>query len=295
MSLSKGRGSRRYCGRIFTEEELETIRRIISSREDMTRQEISFKVCEELDWHCPSGRLKDMSCRVALLRMQEDGLIELPAPRTKNNNRRIRPRITSRSDPAFPVVTPAGQLPDLTLDPVLSSKESSLWNEFIERYHYLGYRPLPGAQQRYIARSGYNIVAVLGFGASAWKVECRDRLIGWSPKQREQGLHLIINNARFLILPWVESKNLGSMLLAKAARRIRGDWLEKYGYQPVLLETFVEQGRFSGTCYRAANWMHIGQTKGRGKLDRHWKYPLPIKDVFIYPLVKNFRQVLLSC
>ena len=166
--------------------------------------------------------------------------------------------------------------------PVATSKLSSLWNELIERYHYLGHKPLPGAQIKYLVFSSQGTpLAALGFGAAAWKVAPRDNFIGWSPQQRERNLHLIVNNARFLILPWVISRNLASRILSIAAKQLPLDWQKYYNYQPVLLETFVQKNRFKGTCYRAANWILIGQTQGRGKLDRYNKYPLPIKDIFV--------------
>ncbi len=171
-------------------------------------------------------------------------------------------------------------------------QDSSLWNELIERYHYLGYKPLPGAQIRYLVFGGPHLLAVLGFGAAAWKVAPRDRWIRWSAEQRIANLHLIVNNARFLILPWVSSRNLASRILSGVAKRLPQDWHVRYGYQPVLLETFVEHNRFRGTCYRAANWTHVGQTQGRGKLDRHKRHPLPVKEIFLFPLLRRFRQEL---
>ena len=182
----------------------------------------------------------------------------------------------------------------LHLEPVLSRPDSTLWNEYIDRYHYLGYKPLPGAQLRYFACSESRILALLGFGAAAWKTAPRDRFIGWRPSERERNLQLIVNNARFLILPWVESKNLASKLLAMAARQLPEDWHDRYAYRPVLLETFVDTGRFTGACYKAANWIHVGQTQGRGKLDRDRKADLPTKSIWLYPLSKHFRRSLRS-
>jgi hypothetical protein len=169
-------------------------------------------------------------------------------------------------------------------------RDSSLWNEFIERYHYLGYQTLPGAQLRFFVTAASQLLAVLGFGASAWKVGPRDRWIGWTPDERTRHLHLVVNNARFLILPWVESRNLASRILGTVARELPGQWQERYGYQPVLLETFVESHRFRGTCYRAANWIHVGQTQGRGKLDRKHEHAVPVKDIYLLPLRRDFRS-----
>ena len=149
-----------------------------------------------------------------------------------------------------------------------------MWNEYIDRYHYLRYTPLPGAQMKYLVYSADDLLALLGFGSCAWRVAPRDWYIGWSDEKREENLHLVVNNARFLILPWVYSKNLASMVLAMVTKRIGEDWQRRYKYTPVLLETFVEKNRFSGTCYKAANWKLVGTTKGRGREDR-FKESLP--------------------
>lgn len=250
-------------------------------------------MCELLDWRRDDGRLKDMSCRVAMLRMERDGLITLPPPEKGNANGRNRPRITSASAPREPVALRPDQLRSITLTPLTRKDDDSpLWNELVERYHYLGYKPLPGEQIRYLVRSGGDVLAALGFGAAAWKVAPRDELIGWTPSQRKRNLRLIVNNARFLILPWAHAPNLASCVLARAAKQLPHDWRARYGHAPVLLETFVERDRFRGTCYRAANWIHVGTTKGRGKLDVHTRYPVPVKDIFLYPLHKHFRREL---
>lgn len=190
----------------------------------------------------------------------------------------------------------AGKLPELKISVVDTKQVSALWNEYIDRYHYLGYKPLPGAQLRYIVYSNNSIVALLGFGASAWKVASRDQFIGWSDENRKKNLHLIVNNARFLILPWVHSKNLASKILGMISKRLPVDWEQRYCYKPVLLETFVECNRFSGgACYKAANWKYVGITKGRGKLDRKHESSLAKKHIFLYPLINHFAQVLCDC
>jgi hypothetical protein len=280
---------------------LRQIRRIIAKDLAQTRWAISQRVCEALGWRKPNGGLKEMSCRVALLRMQADGSVCLPAPRRRNGNGKGYRRRTVQGEPAQPVRTPACDLRDLQLVAVSGGPDSRLWNEYIERYHYLGYRRLPGAQLRYFAQAGGSTLAVLGFGAAAWKTAPRDRFIGWSHEQRERGLRFVVNtpsgvskghNARFLILPWVTSRHLASKLLGMAARRLPGDWLVRYGYRPVLLETFVEKQRFAGTCYRAANWIELGDTQGRGKLDTHTLRAQPVRSVWVLPLAKDFRRVL---
>ncbi len=284
----------RYCGRNFTGEELEWICLLLAEQPQLNRAQLSRTLCRHLGWYKADGKLKEMSCRVAMLRMQADGLITLPAPQNGNGNGRVYARRTQATDPGLPIDQPVEQLKDLHLEIVSDRRTSHLWNEYIQRYHYLGYQPLPGAQLRYVATAQGQILALLGFGAAAWKVAPRDRWVGWSTAQRQERLHLIINNARFLILPWVTCRNLASKLLAMTARRIAQDWVSRYSYQPVLLETFVESQRFAGTCYRAANWTHVGQTQGRGKLDSGHQAPLPVKDIWLYPLDKRFRRSLCS-
>lgn len=285
----------RYCGRLFTSSELQEIRQLIADHPAATRAHLSRLVCKRLGWRCDNGHLKDMNCRVAMLRMQDDGLLQLPPPRNGNNNGKPYLRRTRQAEPEPPLrAASPRELGDLQLQLVSSRQDSHLHNEYIDRYHYLGYQPLPGAQLRYFVRAGERILALLGFGAAAWKTQPRDLFVGWSPKQREARLHLVVNNARFLILPWVHCRNLASSILAMAARNLADDWQRRYGYRPVLLETFVERPRFRGTCYQAANWTLIGETKGRGKLDIRKQARLPKKAIWVYPLHKNFRRVLIG-
>ncbi len=286
-----GSAEHRYCGRTFTTDEVESIRGLIASDTGRSRAELSRLVCDMLRWERPDGRRKDMSCRVAMLRMHRDGLIELPPPEGTNGNGRRKPRLTSASDPQMPITLPVGELGELEFRQIHERKESSLWNELIERHHYLGYEPLAGAQIRYFVFGRSRLLAALGFGASAWKVAPRDRFIGWTHEQRSLNLRFVVNNARFLILPWVRSRNLASHLLSRVVKRLPQDWESRYGYRPVLLETFVGE-QFLGTCYQAANWIDVGQTQGRGKLDRWNRYALPVKRIFLYPLCRGFRRQL---
>lgn len=280
----------RYCGREFSSSEISRIRLLIAGQPDASRAHLSRSVCELLDWRRPDGRLKEMSCRVAMLRMQDDGLFELPPPRNGNNNGKPFRRRTVQAEPErSEVLVSAGELVDLHLQPVADRQESFLWNEFIDRYHYLGYQPLRGDQLRYFACAGGQTLALLGFGAAVWKTAPRDEFIGWSAEQRRHQLHLVTNNIRFLILPWVRSRNLASRLLSMATRRLADDWERRYGYRPVLVETFVESHRFHGTCYKAANWLYLGETKGRGRLEVEHKAILPKKSIFVLPLARDFR------
>ena len=288
----------RYCGRDFAAAEIDHIRKLIAARPPLNRAQLSRRVCDELRWLRPDGARKDMSCRVAMLRMERDGLIRLPPPLCKNANGRIQPKPTAAGDPRESIELPRAALGEITLQPVRLRKDSALWNELIDRYHYLGYKPLPGAQLRYLVwangerRPEPQLLAALGFGAAAWTVAPRDRFIGWNAGQRKRNLHRVVNNARFLILPWVRVQNLASTILARATRQIAQDWQLRYGIEPVLLETFVDTERFRGTCYRAANWIHVGQTQGRGKLNKAHIQLEPIKDIYLQPLTKHFRNTL---
>jgi len=284
----------RYCGRDFTPAELDAIRALIAAAPGASRAALSHQVCRSLGWAKPDGAPKAMSCRVAMLRMHADGLIPLPPPRHRVRRPTAHTHTNPATDPGPPLRLPVHLLGPLELHLVTDRATSALWNESIARYHYLGYTPLPGAQLRYFARAQGRTLALLGFGAAAWCLGPRDRWIGWTDTQRSRNLHRVVNNARYLILPWIESKNLASKLLALVARRLPHDWAARYAYRPLLLETFVDAHRYPGTCYRAANWVHVGTTQGRGKLDRNHTARLPRKDIWLYPLVPGFRSLLSS-
>ena len=198
---------------------------------------------------------------------------------------------TAATDAQTPLLQPVHELAALTLRPITAAGASRLWNEYVARYHYLGYTPLSGSQLRYNVFCGERLVALLSFGASAWKLAGRDRFIGWQEPQRLKNLQLVVNNARFLIPPWIQSKGLASKILALVARQLPHHWHQRYGYRPVLLETFVESVRHRGTCYKAANWVHVGQTVGRGKKCPVHQQIVPIKDIWLYPPpVQGLRQ-----
>jgi hypothetical protein len=285
----------RYCGRNFDSMDIMKIRQIITDEPKRNRTAISKLVCEHLGWYKRDGHLKEMSCRVALLRMHRDGLIALPAPQKRNVNGKLCIQLSTKTDPpSYQGTITADNFGKLQIATVITKSDSSLWNEYIARYHYLGYSPLPGAQIRFFVRYQEQVVACLGFGAAAWRVAPRDKYIGWSDEQRQRNLHMVVNNARFLILPWITTKNLASKILSLIMKRLPSEWKQRYGYTPLLMETFVETQRFRGTCYKAANWVHVGITKGRGKLDVQNEYRLPVKDIFLYPLQKNSTNLLCS-
>ena len=276
-----------------TEQFLQTIRRVLAQQPDIQRTALSRQVCEALDWRGAHGRLSEVSCRVKMLRLQAQGLIELPASRIRNPRRRAQFPPTPATDPQPILQCPVHVLPTPQLRIVQGQgAESRRWNEFIARYHYLGYTPLAGNQMRYSVYAGERLLALIGFGASAWKLADRERYIGWNTEQRLRNLPLVVNNTRFLILPWVQSKGLASRILALAARQLPHDWQQRYGYRPLLLETFVEWPRHAGTCYKAANWQWVGRTTGRGKKSTSHRQQLPVKDIWLYPLRRDFAALL---
>jgi uncharacterized protein DUF4338 len=283
-------GSVRYCGRVFTPADLQLIASLAATLP--TRAGIAEAVCQALGWRRVDGRTKAMSARVALNRMAADGLVVLPAPRNTNGNGRHPRHRPGELRPAEPITGGLASLGALQPHPVATRADSARYNDLLAGHHYLGYSPLAGAQLRYLVETEAGVVAALGFAASAWKCAARDAHVGWDAATREARLHLVVGNARFLILPHVRVPHLASAILARITRRLPGDWRDTYGYAPVLAETFVESGRFAGTSYRAANWIHVGRTQGRGKLDRHHARALPVKDVYLYPLHRDYRAIL---
>jgi hypothetical protein len=281
-------------GRTFSQEELLRIRAIVESACGQHRRGLSFKICEELNWRQANGRLKDRSCRDVLLKLHELGFLRLPPRRQKPTHRRPI-QITAATDPRpAPAAFGPRDIGEDCFQIVRAgcSSDDRLWNEYAERYHYLRYGVPVGPHIKYFVHIHDQPIALLAFGGAAWKTAPRDRWIGWSQSQRQANLHLVVNNTRFLILPWIRMDNLASRILALATKRLPEDWNVRYAYRPLLLETFVHTERHVGTCYRAANWICAGTTQGRGKTDRHKTFSLPKKLVFLHPLVKNVQRLL---
>jgi hypothetical protein len=287
------RESLRFSGRTFNPQELEWIKGLLCS-ESLTRQQLSRRVCQQLNWINPAGRLKEMSCRVALLRMERAGLISLPVPLHLNTNGRTSPKAWTIPKPEGPLILAAGQLESVRLEVVQTKQGAGWYRAMMRQHHYLSCKPMAGAQLRYLIWSEKWLLGGLGFGAAAWMMAARDRWIGWSASQRERRLEWIINNSRFLLLPWVQSRNLSSSVLGRVARQLPQDWQHRYGYRPVLIESLVENERFAGTSYQAANWLCLGQTTGRGKLEKSHSQTVPIKRILVRQLRSDFRDLLCS-
>ena len=284
----------RYHGRDFTAEEMALLRALIACPTSLSRRALSIEFCRRIGWLKPDGGLKDMMARVTMLAMHRDGLIELPPPRWQRG--RPKPIVfgPDTEPPLFPAPTTLDEVRPLQMRAVVhSTPEGRLWNEFVARYHYLGYKTLVGAQMRYAVhdRNGWPL-AMLGFSTAAWKLAPRDNFIGWTPEKREKNLPLVVDNPRFLILPWIEIPNLGSHILALVRRRLPGDWTERYNITPVLIETFVEIPRYTGAVYKASGWTHVGTTQGRGRYDRDRQFEEPRKDVWLRPLRRDWQRTL---
>jgi hypothetical protein len=283
------------CGQEFSPQVLQRIQQTIDAEPGLSRRALSRRVCEWLNWRTTLGRLKEVSCRVALRKLEHGGEIHLPAvcPAVVSAPRRVQTE--PAPPPGSPVETSLEALQPVGLVRIEQAdcSASRLWNELMNRYHYLGAGPLCGAQLRYLVRSGAREwLGGLAFSAAAWHLAARDRWIGWSAQVRRQHLHRVIANSRFLILPHWRVPNLASQVLGLALRQVARDWQERYGYEPLLVETFVDAERFAGTCYRAANWVEVGETAGRGRQDREHAGAQPVKRVFVYPLQGQAREQL---
>ncbi len=284
----------RYYGRDFTAAEMALLRELIAGPPALNRHALSREFCRRVGWYKADGGLKDMMARVVMLAMHRDGLIELPPPQGPQS--RPKPIVFGplTEPPLLPPPPDLDAVRPLTLRTVVSgTREGRLWNEFVARYHYLGYTTLVGAQMRYavLARDSRPL-AMLGFSTAAWTLAPRDRFIGWSRQLREKNLPLVIDNPRFLILPWVRIPNLGSHILALVRRQLPRDWTARYNTTPVLIETFVQIPRYSGAVYRASGWTRVGTTKGRGRYDINNLYDKPKKDIWLRPLRRNWKAIL---
>ena len=289
--MSAGASSWRFCGRDFSPSEMQWLQSLVAGSE-LNRAQLARQVCEQLQWINPAGQLKTMSCRVAMLRMERAGLIRLPEPTHRNSNGSRWALNLVISPPEELSGQRAAGWESLRLERVDTSEARRWYQALMEQHHYLGYKPLAGAQLRYLIWNGTSLAGGLGFGAAAWSIAPRDRWIGWTPVQRQRQLHRVVNNNRFLIVPWMRVPNTASRVLGLVTRRLPQDWEDRYGYRPVLLESFVDRERFSGQSYRAANWLCVGQTQGRGKLEKHHRRIVPIKWIFVYPLTTQFRTLL---
>ena len=277
--------------RVITDDDLVFIRRLIVENPSCSRRELSKKLCEAWNWMQANGALRDMVCRSMMLKLHREGHIELPPVRFVPCNplaqRRAR-ALVQVSD--APLHASLAELGAIELRQVRRSGEEALFNSLLQQHHYLGYSQPVGEHLKYLMTARGQPIACAAWSSAPRHLGSRDRYIGWSSSARRANIRLLAYNTRFLILPWVTVPHLASHVLGRMARALSADWQRLYGHPIYFLETFVDPQRFAGTCYRAANWIYMGLTTGRGKDDKTYRPNRSIKHVLGYPLVKDFRQ-----
>ncbi len=283
--------SMKIRGREFSQNEIKLIKNIILKNPDSGRTHLSQLICHKLEWIQPNGWLKDRACRDVLLFLQAKKLIQLPDIKIKRTPIFRETAEPTEIEESWEPIN-SGNVNSLKLLMVRHTKYEKEWSNFISKYHYLGHKIIVGRHLKYMAFLNEQPVACLGWGDAAWAVAERDKWIGWSRYHREENIHSIVNNTRFLILPWVRIPNLASKILSTNVKQLVQDWHKFYNISPLLAETFVEQNRFFGTCYRAANWTYVGNTIGHRKNGKSHSRHDNIKLVFVYPLIKKAQQIL---
>jgi len=291
-----GAGTWVQGGREFSAGEVEHIRATVAWLPQLDRTELAATLCEHLTWYSASGTPKVQACAKLLEKLQVQGLLRLPAKRMEKVHREAlrRPALGERSAARAPLRVALRELAPVRVEPVCEPAEAGLWNEYVARYHPLGYQQGFGHRLRYFIRSATQPLGCLSLGGAAKALAARDRWIGWSARTRLRNLPGVVNNTRFLIFPWVECPHLASHALGQLARRVRADWLEHWGFAPLLLETFVDPRHFTGTCYRAAGWEVLGRTRGTGLVRPGKTYHTTAKLILVKPLHRDWRQRLCS-
>lgn len=287
----------RYRGRDIGPQDVEFIRQFIADRPQMSRRRLSAELCRAWNWVQPNGALRDMVCRGLMLALHRGGWIELPPTRMRVPNNVIahrRRRATDQCVDQTPLQCTLKELGPLRIEQVRRQEGEDLWAYLLAEHHYLGYIRPVGEHLKYLVWANARPIAAMGWSSAPRHLAPRDRFIGWSADQRRENLALLAYNTRFLILPWIEVRHLASHLLARVARRICLDWQQLYQHPVYLLETFIDPARFSGTCYRAANWIDLGQTTGRGHNARTSRRDQPRKELWVYPLVRDFQRRLMQ-
>jgi hypothetical protein len=284
--------------REIVSEDIAYIRTFAQRFPGLSRKELTYTLCEHLDWLTPAGRPKFDACAKLLARLAEAGQLQLPSLQEHKSHPgplSCAPRRPSaRTDPSVPIERPLSELDPVRLRLVSDPQEEGLWNEYVERYHPLGYKKPFGYPMRYFLDSGAHRLGCILLSGPAKALTARDRWIGWEDRQRLKNLPWLVNNSRFLIFPWVEVANLASHVLGQLARRVGDDWEARWGYRPLLLETFVDPAHFQGACYRAAGWELLGRTTGEGLVRPGKQYQTSPKLIFAKPLQADFRALLCS-
>lgn len=284
---------REFSGRKFSSEDIELIKWTIKTYPKLSRSELAGTVCELLNWNTPAGRAKLSPCIAFLEKLETEGILQLPPINAAMQE-------TARSKTKKPVINfdtseITGEITEhksIKLVIARPGQDLNRWRAYINQYHMLGDKTMFGSRLQYFIKSDDIELGCIQFSASAWALKERDNWIGWTESDRKARLNLIVNNSRFLIFPWVHIKNLASKALSIVAKQVQEDWLREYCYAPVLLETFVDLEHFRGTIYKAGNWKYLGETQGRGRMDRHTKRAVSKKAIFMYPLQDDFKAIL---
>ena len=290
--FGKGISSIVQCGREISEKELELIRETVELFPKLSQTDLAETICEHLGWFTASGNYKREACLKLLYKLEAKGLFVLPKKRTYTEPRRSSIRVTVRTDPSQPIVGRLGEIGPISPEAAVRKQTIRLCREYLFRYHYLGYKPPFGCYLYYLIECTGGRVGCALFSGAAKALGVRDRWIGWRDEQRLLNLGLVINNSRFLIFPWVKVRNLSSHVLGRIAGRIGDDWKDCWGYNPVLMETFVDPRYYKGSCYKAAGWEYVGMTTGEGLVRKGKRYTTTPKKIFVKPLVENFRELL---
>jgi hypothetical protein len=280
-----------FSGRTISPEDIELIKWARKTYPKLPRHELAGTVCELLNWNTASGNAKRIQCMEFLEALEAEGIIRLP-PVNVIMQRTGKVNIPKLDFDTREITGEVGGQNPIHLMVARPGKDLKRWRAYVNQYHMLGDKTVFGSRLQYFVKSGETELGCMQFSASSWALEERDKWIGWTQSDRKARLNLVVNNSRFLVFPWVHVRNLASKALSMAAKRIQGDWLREYCYAPVLLETFVDLSHFKGTCYKAANWTYLGETKGRGRMDRDKEYALSRKAIFMYPLQDDFKEVL---
>jgi len=291
--FKKSRGSILQSGREISRQELDEIQETVGVFPRLSRTELAATICEHLGWMTASGGYKIDACMKLLEKLELKGFVELPEKRQRLQGQQ-HIALTSKTEAQADIVGNLGDLGLVNVEVVKGKETTGLWNEYVSRYHYLGYKKPFGYVLRYFIVSEQGFLGCLMFAGASKALADRDRWIGWTQVQRLRNLAWVINNSRFLIFPWVQVKNLASHILGRVARRVREDWRERWGYSPVLAETFVDPRYYEGICYKAANWEYLGMTTGEGLVRKGRTYTTTSKKIFVKPLVKDWQSLLCS-
>ena len=293
--LENGAMAMIHCGREISEEEISQIQETVSLCGGLSRKELAQTIAEHLQWYRASGTNKEDACIKLLEKLQLQGILQLPPKRRRSKPRveRANP-LNAQTGPQPAIVCPLEKLGTVELEVVKDKNTGMLWQEYVSRYHYLGYKKPFGYTLRYFIKSDRGRLGCILYSGAAKCMGTRERSIGWTEPQRLRNLPWVINNSRYLIFPWVRVSNLASHVLGQISRQIRAHWQQRWGYAPVLMETFVDPQHYQGSCYQAANWQYVGMTTGQGLVRAGKRYQTSAKKIFIKPLVRDYRDLLCS-